>query len=133
MKRLLFSNYNILMDIFFINTILGDKMNTSEDSKVPYIVENIKKCICPKCPVQTNSKCATDKLKNLVKGLESAREGEVPEPQNVPGIYCSTGKATCQDLNLKEQCICYTCAVWREYDLQNVRLGMYFCLKGKAV
>ena len=37
MERPLFFNYNILMNIFFINTILGDKMNTSEDSKIPYL------------------------------------------------------------------------------------------------
>lgn len=108
-------------------------MNTSENSKVPYTIENIKKCMCPKCPVQADSKCAKDKLNNLTKELGSAQEGEVPEPQNVPGIYCSTGKATCQDLNPDEQCICPTCAVWKEYDLQNVKPVMYFCQKGKAV
>lgn len=55
-------------------------MDTSESTKVPYTLANIKKCMCPKCPVQADSKCAMDKLDNLVKGLESAREGEVPEP-----------------------------------------------------
>jgi len=108
-------------------------MNTSENSKVPYNLENIKKCLCPKCPVQVDSKCSMAKLKSLTKGLESAREGEVPEPQNVPGLYCSTGKATCQDLNPHEQCICPTCSVWKKHNLQNVQPVMYFCQRGKAV
>lgn len=107
-------------------------MSTSGNSRVPYTVENIKKCMCPKCPVQADSKCVKDKLNSLTKELESAREGGVPEPQNVPGVYCSTGKATCQDLNPEEQCICYSCAVWKEYDLQNVKPVMYFCQRGKA-
>lgn len=108
-------------------------MNTSENSRVPYTVDNIMKCMCPKCPVQANSKCAMNKLDSLVKGLESAGEGNVPEPLNIPGLYCSTGKATCHDLNPKEQCICYTCAIWKEYNLQNVEPVMYFCQRGKAV
>jgi len=41
------------------------------------------------CSVQANSKCAMDKLESklesLVKGLESTGEGNIPEPQNVPG------------------------------------------------
>jgi hypothetical protein len=106
-------------------------MNTCETAKVPYILENINKCICPKCPVQANSKCAMDKLDNLVKGLESTQE-EIPEKQDVPGIYCSTGRATCQDLSPEEQCICYTCAVWKEYNLRNVKPTMYFCQRGGA-
>jgi hypothetical protein len=81
-------------------------MNTSENSKVPFTVDNIKKCMCPKCPVQTSSKCSMDKLDNFARGLENAHEEDVPEPQNVPGVYCSTGKTTCQDLNPKKQCIC---------------------------
>ncbi len=107
-------------------------MNTSENSKVPFTVDNIKKCMCPKCPVQTDSKCSMDKLDNFVRGLENAQEEDVPEPQNVPGVYCSTGKATCQDLNPKKQCICSTCKVWKEYHLQKINPVLYFCIKGKA-
>jgi len=105
----------------------------SGNSKVPYTIDNIKKCMCPKCPVQADSKCAKDKLNSLTKELGSIQEGGVPEPQNVPGIYCSTGKATCQDLNPEEQCICYTCAIWKEYKLGDGTPSMYFCQNGKAV
>ena len=112
---------------------LGDSMNICENTKVPYTLENIKKCMCPKCPVQANSKCAMDKLDNLMKKYGSGSEGNVPKNQDVPGIYCSTGRATCQDLYPEEQCICYTCAVWKEYNLQNVKPTMYFCQRGGAV
>ena len=107
-------------------------MSTSGNSKVSYTVENIMKCRCPYCPVQKDSSCVKGKLDNLTKELESAQEGEVPEPQNVPGVYCSTGKATCQDLNPDQQCICYTCAVWKEYNLGDGTPSMYFCKNGKA-
>jgi hypothetical protein len=120
-------------EFLFMNFILGGNMDKRENSKVPYNLENIKKCMCPKCPVQVDSKCAMDKLNNLVKGLESAREGEIPEPQDVPGIYCSSGKATCQDLNFDQQCICYTCAVWNEYNLGDGAPSMYFCQNGKQL
>jgi len=118
------------MNIFSL-IFLGDDVNMNGNSKVPYTMGNIKKCMCPKCPVQASSKCAMDKLDSLVKGLESAG-GNVPDPQNVPGVYCSTGKATCQDLDLDQQCICYTCAVWKEYNLGNSTPSMYFCKNGKA-
>lgn len=107
-------------------------MNTSGNSKVAYTIENIKKCMCPKCPVQADSKCAVDKLDGLVKELESSREGEVPETQDVPGIYCSTGKAICQDLDPNQQCICYSCAIWKEKNLGEGTPSMYFCQNGKA-
>jgi hypothetical protein len=107
-------------------------MNMSENSKVPFTIDNFKKCMCPKCPVQTISKCSKDKLDNFANGLENARKEDVLEPQNVPGVYCSTGKATCQDLNPKKQCICTACEVWKEYHLQKVDPVLYFCTKGKA-
>jgi hypothetical protein len=107
-------------------------MNTCENVKVPYTIENIKKCMCPKCPVQANSKCAMDKLENLARELEGPWEEDTPESQYIPGIYCSAGKATCQDLYPEEQCICNTCAVWRKYQLQNVKPTMYFCQRGRA-
>jgi hypothetical protein len=107
-------------------------MDTGEKEKVPYTISNIRKCMCPQCPVQADSQCAKEKLESLKRELEGAREVDIPGPQKVPGVYCSTGKATCQDLHPERGCICNTCAVWREYNLQNVKPVMYFCQKGKA-
>ncbi|MDY9924842.1 MAG: hypothetical protein U2M67_00965 [Methanosarcina sp.] len=47
-------------------------------------------------------------------------------------MYCSTGKATCQDLNSDKQCIRNTCDVWKEYDLGESRSPQYFCQNSKA-
>jgi len=84
------------------------------DFVVPYSRDNINRCRCPQCPVQADSKCVKDKLENSKKVMGELPEGEVPDPEDVPGIYCSTGEATCQDLNPERQCICYTCNVWKE-------------------
>jgi hypothetical protein len=54
-----------------------------------------------KCAVQAESTCVNGNLDNLMKELESARAGNVPETQEVPGVYYSTGKTICQDLNHK--------------------------------
>jgi hypothetical protein len=102
------------------------------DFEVPYVKENINKCRCPQCPVQADSKCAQDKLESSKKAMESMSGEKVPSPEDVPGIYCSTGKATCQDLNPDNQCICNTCDVWKKYDLGEGRPSQYFCQNGKS-
>ncbi|WP_269850078.1 DUF2769 domain-containing protein [Methanosarcina horonobensis] len=66
------------------------------------------------------------------KAMEDLPEGEVPDPEDVPGIYCSEGEATCQDLNPERQCICNTCDVWKEYLLENGTPSQYFCQNGRA-
>lgn len=86
---------------------MGDKMNICENVKVPFTLENIKKCKCPQCPVQTNSKCAIEKLNTFAKGIESAREEDFLKNQDVPGIYCSIGRDTCQDFFPEKQCMLY--------------------------
>jgi len=102
------------------------------DFEVPYVRSNLEKCRCPQCPVQAASKCAQDKVDNLKTVMANLSGERVPDPESVPGVYCSTGKATCQDLNPDQQCICYTCQVWKEYDLGEGTPSMYFCQNGKA-
>lgn len=102
------------------------------DFEVPYARSNINKCRCPQCPVQTDSKCVKDKLESSREEMEKIPVGEVPNAEDVPGIYCSTGKATCQDLNSNKQCICNTCDVWKEYNLEEGTLSQYFCQNGRA-
>jgi hypothetical protein len=108
-------------------------MDKPMDSKVPYTVENMMKCMCGKCPVQADSKCAKDKFKDMGDKMKNAAQAEVPKPEDVPGIYCSTGVATCKDLDPSKPCICYTCPLWTEYDLQNGKPLGYFCKDGKAI
>jgi hypothetical protein len=103
------------------------------DFVVPYSQENINTCRCSQCPVQADSKCVKDKLDNLKEEMEEIPAGEVPEPDDVPGVYCSTGKATCRDLNPGRQCICNTCDVWKKYALEGGTPSQYFCQNGRAI
>ncbi|HEY3361695.1 MAG TPA: DUF2769 domain-containing protein [Methanosarcina sp.] len=102
------------------------------DFVVPYVEENINRCRCPQCPVQANSRCVQSEVKIARQALENAPAGEVPDPENVPGVYCSEGTATCQDLNFKRQCICGSCEVWKEYDLKDANPNNHFCQHGRA-
>lgn len=105
---------------------------SGKNSKVPYVRSNIERCMCSQCPVQAESKCAQEKLQSSKKLMENMPSGGVPDPEEVPGIYCSTGKATCQDLNFDRECICGTCEVWKEYGLEGVDPNNHFCLHGRA-
>jgi hypothetical protein len=107
--------------------------NRGTDLLVPYAWANINKCLCSECPVQADSKYAQDKLRSSKKEMEKMPAGEVPNLEDVPGIYCSTGKARCQDLNFERQCICSSCEVWKEYDLKDVDPNNHFCQHGRAV
>lgn len=102
------------------------------DFVVPYSRENINRCRCPQCPVQADSKCVVDKLESSKRAMEKMPAGEVPNPEDVPGIYCSTGNARCQDLNPDRQCICNSCDVWKEYVLEKGTPSQYFCQNGRA-
>ena len=96
--------------------------------KVDYNLENMLKCICCKCEVQTRSKCANDRTKRIQKiearGLEAI---SVFKPKEFPWLYCSTGKAECFDLNFKEVCKCKECTVWKENHLEEGDLLEYYC------
>jgi len=58
--------------------------------------------------------------------------GQVPDPEDVPGVYCSEGKARCQDLNFDRKCICGSCEVWNEYNLKDADPNNHFCQHGRA-
>lgn len=102
------------------------------DFVVPYESENINRCRCPQCPVQANNQCVQDKNKSSKQAMENLPEGEVPDPEDVPGVYCSTGKATCQNLHVDRQCICGSCEVWKEYNLTDANPNNHFCQHGRA-
>lgn len=93
--------------------------------KVIFNKENIQKCQCVLCPVQGKSTCVKEKLALLPKkGL--------PEPSKTPKVYCSCGKATCQDLDRKKGCRCPDCAVWSDNHLVEGTPTLYFCFEGKS-
>ena len=108
-------------------------MRAIEKTKVPCTELNIERCRCTLCPVQADNECAQEKYCGLKNELESSRGVEALEPQKVPGIYCSLGTASCKDLKSENQCICDTCPVWEEYELEKSIPNMYFCNKGRAI
>ena len=109
------------------------EMDTSGKVKVPYAVTNIERCMCPQCPVQADSACTLDKIGNLKNEMKSLGKDKAPEPYKVPGVYCSSGTATCSDLDPNRDCICKTCSVWDDYCLEHANTIMYFCNNGRAI
>ncbi len=96
--------------------------------KVGYNLENMLKCICCKCEVQTQSRCAKDRTGKIqkieAKGLEAIT---VFKPKKFPWLYCSTGEAECHDLNFEKECKCKECKVWKENNLGQDDISEYYC------
>jgi Protein of unknown function (DUF2769) len=89
---------------------------------VAYRRDNIAKCWCGQCPVQIGSRCA-EALYSAFKDSD-----ELPPPEDLGGMYCSTGKAICTDLELTNLCNCPACTVWAENRLSS----NHYCVFGSA-
>ena len=100
--------------------------------EVTFNVPNIKRCLCPECPVQSESICIEGKKRMFLEIAYSSESGIYFERDRVPGMYCSTGEALCRDLNPKKLCICRKCDNWKEYNLKNGEPKLYFCQNGKS-
>ena len=101
-------------------------------SKIDFTMENIKKCVCTRCAVQTESQCVKDKLK--IMHLITQQDLDSPMmmgPDRVPGLYCSTGEATCKDIKTKRVCKCIDCPIWNENNLETSDPNRHFCKHGK--
>ncbi|HEX3014036.1 MAG TPA: DUF2769 domain-containing protein [Methanobacterium sp.] len=104
-------------------------MNHKENEPlIKFARENIAKCLCLQCPVQSESECARTKMIMLQESMR----GMSPEPSDVAGVYCATGTATCSDLNPNKMCNCPNCEVFKENNLAQGEPGSYFCKKGAA-
>lgn len=103
-------------------------MNQVISSKVSFTASNVGKCMCPKCPVQAKSQCVSDKLTSIKDAL--AKTPLIRE--DIPGVYCSTGAATCKDLDPKQSCICGGCAIFSQFSLAEGLPVGYFCRDGFA-
>ena len=103
-------------------------MNQAMGSKVSFSAANVGKCLCPKCPVQSKSQCVSGKLGTIADAL-----AKIPlNREDIPGLYCSTGRATCQDLDPKQTCICGGCAIFTENNLAAGKPVGYYCRDGFA-
>jgi len=89
---------------------------------VAYTRENVEKCWCGSCPVQAQSACARD-LYEASKDTE-----DLPSPERLGGLYCSTGKTICSDVTFVNLCNCPACLVWGEHALA----GNHYCQQGSA-
>ncbi len=91
-------------------------------SKVPLVLANVSKCLCPGCPVQGESKCVA----GLKKGLNSALKANPLKHEQVPGVYCGAGRATCSDLDPSKACMCGGCEVFSQYNLSSGKPVGYY-------
>lgn len=108
---------------------MADTHKTAPAARVPLTRENIDKCMCDRCPIQSKSRCAL----RLEPGVEAASRLSPIPPEAIPGMYCAGGKAHCPDLDFRNACVCGTCAIFNEdYHLADDRPSGYFCKGGMA-
>ncbi|HEX7467745.1 MAG TPA: DUF2769 domain-containing protein, partial [Methanobacterium sp.] len=67
--------------------------------QIDFSVKNIKRCLCPQCPVQAESECAEGKRRIMLEIAWSSESGMYFERDRVPGMYCTMGKALCHDID----------------------------------
>ena len=102
--------------------------------KIDFNTENMDKCLCQDCPVQIGSNCVKDEIRKIEEiQSEDVDAGVMIEPEEVPKLYCATGKTNCKDLYTHEECQCPNCDVWKENDLEVRGAPAYFCINGRAV
>ncbi len=120
--------------------------------KVLLNTDVMMKCMCGMCPVQAESACSQPKLKMMMDmrasmGMKSegipagsmsampSQMGEMkmPNPEQLPGPFCSIGKAACNDLDRNKACICNTCQVYKDYNLMAGKPVEHYCFNGQAV
>ncbi|MDD5205775.1 MAG: DUF2769 domain-containing protein [Desulfobacterales bacterium] len=99
-----------------------------ELGKIPFTMENAKKCICWKCPVHTKSKCIEENATKMGEVMTT----EFFDPKIVPGLYCSSGKATCADIQTELPCICGACPIFTEFRLAEGVPADHYCKNGHA-
>jgi len=103
--------------------------------KIDFNLENMEKCLCSECPVQSKNSCVKDHLKMIEEVGHSVDidSGFILDQEKIPEVYCAHGKTNCKDLDYHEECQCIKCKVWKEYDLEVREAPGYFCKNGKAV
>ena len=98
--------------------------------EIPFNKEKIFKCLCPTCPVQEKSYCSKKKMMKLQDTLQN--KDEPLKPQDFPGMYCTNGKAVCEDIDTEKNCICDKCLVYAEFNLDKADPSFLYCKDGQA-
>lgn len=101
----------------------------AKEFNIPYIKENIIRCLCPTCPVQQNSICTREKMLNIQEILQGDKE---PQADDFPGLYCGNGEASCDDIDTNKDCVCPDCAVYKENGLDKAKPDFLYCKDGQA-
>ncbi len=102
-------------------------------SKIEFNMENWEKCICSSCPTQADSQCVKEKKINAMEMMPKIKESKkMPQPEMIPGMYCATGKGTCDDVDFTKMCQCNLCAIWKENKLDQGEPMGYFCRDGET-
>ena len=96
--------------------------------KVPFTRSNAKECICFDCPVQADSSC----VKANTERVGDVMSTKLFQPRILPALYCSSGVASCGDINTDRACICGGCPVYSEYDLGTGQPMDHYCRDGAA-
>ena len=95
---------------------------------IPFVSVNVGKCLCPRCPVQLASACAGQKASSLKEALNKHPLNR----EDIPGVYCATGAATCTDIKVEQDCMCGKCVIFPEYKLFNYEPNGHYCKNGNA-
>ena len=97
-------------------------------TKIPFNTANVMRCMCTKCLVQTDSGC----MKAKMSGMKEAMMKNPLSREDIPGMYCATGTATCKDTDYSKMCICMSCPIWTDYKLASGMPMGYFCRDGAS-
>jgi hypothetical protein len=100
--------------------------------EIKFNVENLQKCQCGECGVQAESECAQAGFKMLPQILEEMEKGNMPNPKEIPGMYCATGTTMCNDLNYGKECNCINCEIYSTNELNQSEPGEQYCRNGKT-
>ncbi|OEU41463.1 hypothetical protein BGV40_14755 [Methanosarcina sp. Ant1] len=73
--------------------------------------ENLKKCICIKCPSYTFA-C---KVKAIPGGIADMLKRDISEVEHMEGMFCAFGQSKC--ITDDKGCICGDCDVYKENNL----------------
>lgn len=85
-------------------------------SKVDKTKENLKKCLCMKCP-SYNFACKVKSMPGNVILMMSDMSDKI----HAEAMFCAYEKSDC--IEEEKGCLCGTCEVFKEYDLGKG----YFC------
>lgn len=103
-------------------------MKNTLEARVALNIENVKKCLCGSCPVQAKSKCIKIKQEELKETLQKKHL----DGADIPGMYCATGIATCDDVDTSQVCICASCPLFSDCQLYDSQPIGYYCRDGHA-